>query len=57
MERSLNMTNAEIEVLLSELEEYADEIRGDWSCFDGRDLQRFVGNWTTRVREVITKDE
>ena len=38
--------------LLDELYSYAEEIRLDWSGFDGRDLLRFISDWIKRFKEA-----
>ncbi len=47
------MNKEEIEKLLIELEEYAQDIRDDWSTFDGRELLKFIQNWTWQMRENL----
>jgi len=41
--------------LLNELYSYAEDIRMDWSGFDGRDLLRFVSDWIKRFNESEMK--
>ena len=37
--------------LLDELYVYAEDIRSDWSYFDGRELFKFVTDWVNRFKE------
>lgn len=48
------MNKIEVEKLLKELDDYAEEIRNDWSAFDGRDLRNFVCyQWIPNMRKAI----
>lgn len=41
-----------MERALGELLSYAEDVRNDWSDFDGRDLLHFVQDWVERVRAL-----
>lgn len=44
--------NEEQEKLLKELHDYAADIRGDWSDFDGRELLHDIDDWIVKFRRA-----
>jgi len=46
-----------IEALLEQLHDYAQDIRNDWSEFDGRSLLRYTDRWIERMRTAISRSE
>ena len=47
------MKKEKIEQLMKELREYAENIRGNWSEFDGRDLLCEIDLWLTKLSVAL----
>jgi hypothetical protein len=48
------MNKEEIQKLVNELADYAEDIRNDWSTFDGRELRNYINyDWIPRLTKEL----